>query len=147
MPGCLCQESPGTVTPPRTARTASRAQTRCCSPGTASRRCWTCSECLPSRASRTTAASPCASTSRPCPSRTTSRSGATRWSRANQSYLRRCWPASQVSASPGSPRHLPGPRPAAAPHYLSRVFLVGAHCIHTPRCLRGRHPESGRPHP
>lgn len=40
---CLCQGSPETTTPPRQAPTASRARSRCCSPGTASRPCWTCS--------------------------------------------------------------------------------------------------------
>ena len=95
---CLCQGNPGTTTRRRRAATASRARSRCCSPGTASRLCWTCSGCPPSRASRTTAASPWASASRPCPSRTTSRTGVTQWSRANQLYPRPCWPASQVRA-------------------------------------------------
>ena len=113
VPACVCQGRLETWMPPRTVGTAaSRARTRCCSPGTASRRCWS-SGCRPSRAARTTAARPWASASRPCLSRITSRRGATRWSRANQSYLRPCWPASQVRecATPGvrsPPRALPG---------------------------------------
>ena len=95
---CVCQGNPGTMTRWRRAVTASRARSHCCSPGTASRLCWMCSGYPPSRALRMTAASPWASASRPCPSRTTSRTGVTRWSRANQLYPRPCWPASQVRA-------------------------------------------------
>lgn len=145
MPGCLCQGSPGTTTPPRTARTASRALTPCCSPGTASHRCLTCSACRPLRASRMTAASPCASISRPCPSRTTSRRGATQWSRANRLYPRQCWLASRVSASHRPslcPPQGPDPTPCS-----SRLFLVRAHCSYSPHLMRGCHPESGRLYP
>lgn len=95
------QGNPRTTTLQRTVRTASRAQTRCCGPGTASHPCWTYSGCLPSRASRRTVASPCASINRPCPSRTTSKRGATRLSKANRLFLRQYWPASPVSVHSG----------------------------------------------
>lgn len=130
VPGCHCQGSPETVTPPRAARTASRAQTRCSSPGIASRHCWTCSGCLPSRASRMTAASLCASVSRPCLSRITSKRGATQWSKANQLYLRPCWPASQVSVRARVSCHLPCALPSSS-HVCQGCFWSG-HIVCTP---------------
>lgn len=74
--------------------TASRALTHCCGPGTANRPYWMCNGYLPSRASRKTVVNLCASVSRPCPSRTTSKRGATQSSKANQLFLQRYWLAS-----------------------------------------------------
>lgn len=97
MFGCCHQGKPRTTTPQRTVRTASRAPTHCCAPGTASRPYWMCSGYRPSRALRRTVASHCASANQPCPSKTTSKRGVTPSSKANQLFLRRCWLASPVS--------------------------------------------------
>lgn len=100
--GCCHQGKPRTTTPQRTVRTASRAPTHCCAPGTASRPYWMCSGYRPSRALRRTVASHCASANQPCPSKITFKRGVTPSSKANQLFLRQYWPASPVSVHSGS---------------------------------------------